>query len=208
MVRARMRGIIANVLKRTVAALGEDAWGDWYARWLDEAPPRTRYVREIVRELVAFALPRWREDPSIPDWLPELAEMEATRFELGYLDAPVPEAGELAFEKVPVLSPFVRLLRVEHAVHRVRAEELEAPPKEPTTLCIYRTADDRTGVRPLDDFAATLVASFEAPGESDITTLVKRAAAQHSLPIDEPLVRRVGTLLADLLQRTILLGAM
>ena len=207
MVRTRMQGMIANALKRTVAALGEDAWNDWYARWLDEAPPRTRYIREIVPELVAFARPRWRQDPAVPAFVPELADMEATRFELGYLDAPIPEAGEIAFEKTPVLSPFVRLLRVEHAVHRVRADDVEPPPKEPTTLCIYRTADDRTGVLPLDDFAATLLASFQHPDGADITTLVKRAAAHHSLPIDEPLVRRVGTLLADLLQRTILLGA-
>lgn len=206
MVRTRMRNMLATALKRTVASLGDEAWGRWYDRWLHEAPPRTRYIREIVPEFIAFALPRWAEDESIPGWVAELATLEATRWEVSSLHAPAPEAGELAFEKVPVLSPAVRLLRVEHAVHRKRTDDDAPPAQEPTHLCIYRTDDDRTAVWAIDDFAAALLEAFER-GEEDVTTSVKRIAAARKLPIDDRLVQRLGTLLAEFVQRSILLGA-
>lgn len=205
MVRTRMRNMLASALKRTAAALGDEAWGRWYDRWLDEAPPRTRYVREITAEFVEFALPLWRGDPSVPPWVGELATVEATRWELGYLDVPMPTADEVAFEKIPVVSPLVRLLHVDHAVHRRRAEDDAPPERAPTHLCVYRRADDRTGVWALDDFAAALLEAFTR-GDQDITTCVKNVATAQAIPVDEALVQRLGTLLAEFVQRSILLG--
>lgn len=202
MVRARLRGMIANALVRTVAALGEEAWNAWFDRWLDEAPPRTRYIREIVPELLDYCLPRWERDPSVPPWMIELAKLEVTRWEVGYTDAEPPEAGELAFEKVPVLSPAVHVLRFAHPVH----EKHETYAENPTWLCVYRRADDKTAVWAIDAFTAGILESFAA-GDRTITDTVKSVAAQLEIPLDEKLVQRIGTVLAELVQRGILLGA-
>jgi hypothetical protein len=202
MVRARLRGMIANALSRTVAALGEEAWASWFDRWLDEAPPRTRYIREIVPELLDFSLPRWERDASIPPWLIELARLESARWEIGYTDERAPTAGELAFDKVPVLSAAVQVLRFAHPVH----EKRDAYPEQPTQLCVYRRADDKTAVWAIDSFTAGILESFAA-GDRTITDTVKSVAARLEIPLDEKLVQRIGTVLAELVQRGILLGA-
>ena len=202
MVRTRLRAMIANALSRTVAALGEEAWTSWFDRWLDEAPPRTRYIREIVPELLDYCSPRWERDAGVPPWVIELAALEATRWEVGYTDEPKPEAGELAFEKVPVLSPATRVLRFAHPVH----EKRDAYVEQPTQLCVYRRPDDKTVVWAVDAFTAGIVEAF-ATGDRTITDTVKAVAARLEIPLDEKLVHRIGTVLAELVQRGILLGA-
>jgi hypothetical protein len=204
MVRARLRTMIESALKRTVPALGEGAWHGWFDRWLDEAPPRTRYIREIVPELVAYCLPRWESDTTIPAWVPELARLEAARWEVGYADAPLPVAGELSFEKTAVLTPHVRVLRASHAVHRTQASY--EPEPGAVHLVVYRRPDDRTAVWAVDDFTAALVEGL-APGNRNVTDTVKAAAAELDIPIDEKLVQRIGAVLAELVSRGILLGA-
>lgn len=202
MVRTRLHAMTKNALRRTVAALGEDTYATWFDRWLDGAPPRTRYIREVVAELLAFCLPRWEDDATIPPWVPELARLEGTRWELASLPDTAPTAGELAFEKTPVLSPAVRVLRFAHPVHRPAERYAE----ERVQLCVYRRADDKTAVWSVDAFTAGLVESFAA-GDRCITDSVKVVAAALEIPIDEKLVPRVGTTLAELVERKILLGA-
>lgn len=202
MVRTRLRGMIANALKRTVAALGEEAWTAWFDRWLDEAPPRTRYIREIVPELLDYCLPRWERDAAIAPWLIELARLELTRWEVGYTDAKSPDAGELAFEKIPVVTPAMEVLRFAHPVH----EKRDAYTEQPTQLCVYRRADDKTAIWAIDPFTAGILEAFAA-GDRTITDTVKSVAAGLEIPLDEKLVQRIGTVLAELVQRGILLGA-
>lgn len=49
LVRNRLWAALVEALPRTLAAAGAERFGGWFTRFLDEAPPRTRYLRELWR---------------------------------------------------------------------------------------------------------------------------------------------------------------
>jgi hypothetical protein len=204
MVRTRMRKMIATGIPRTVTALGEDAYGDLYDGWLDEAQPRTRYIREIVPAFVAFAIPRIERDAR--GFLADLARFESARWEVGYLDVSVPvDLAELSFEHPVTLNPTLRLLRLSHAVH-AEPDPAGAYEAKPTTLLVYRRLDDdKTAWWSPTPVYADIVEGLLA-GTASITDVVKAAAEKHSVAIDPPFVETLGSTLAMLVERTVILG--
>lgn len=205
MVRTRLTKMARAGLPRTASALGDEAFDGWVAAWLADRAPRTRHIREIVGELLRWAIPRWNADPNVPAWLVDLAALELVRWEVGALDVAMPEAGDFAFDRHPVVNPTARVLELGHAVHE--SETAPPYPPVPTLLCVYRRADDdRTGVQPLGSFAAALLRAL-MPGDRTVTDAVRDVAERTGTPVDSALAVRLGSVLETLIRRGILLGA-
>jgi hypothetical protein len=208
MVRKRMRNMIASGLPRSVALLGTEAYGAHYDAWLDEVAPRTRYIREIVPAFADHVVPRLARDPNVPRFIPELVRYEATWWRAAYDDSPWPtDVEELAFEKRPVLNPTVALLRFEHRVHeKLREGETDYAPS-PVAILVYRNRDDdKIYTWVPSALCADLVEGF-LHGEVSLTDVAKRISEARGVAIDAKFVENLGTMLADLVTRTVLLGS-
>ena len=83
MVRHRLDKVVRAALPRTLQALGEDETSALITAFFDEAPPRTRWFREVPEHFGAFALARF--GGSSPAHLRELCEFELARWTVQHL---------------------------------------------------------------------------------------------------------------------------
>jgi hypothetical protein len=206
LVRSRLKEHLTFGYKRTIEALGPKRFSYWFERWLDEAPPTTRYIREVIPQFLAFALPAWREHGDVPPWLVDLARWENARWVVRYVDDPVTGVDEFDFDQVPVLSNAVELLDLDWAVH-------EKPPEgsnyaeRPVRLCVYRRSDTQGAATwALNDLAADLLAAWKE-GAQTVTETVKDVAKKHNVPITEGFIEKLSGLLADMIDRGVIRGS-
>jgi len=207
MVRKRMRNMIKAALPRTVAALGQEKYVALYDAWLDEVAPRTRYIREIVPAFAEFAIPRLNADKDAPRWLGELARYESTWWLVGYDDALWPdEVEEFAFETRPVMNPTLRVLRFEHRVHEKLPEGETDYPVKPHGVVLYRNRDTDKIFAWVPNALSTDLIEGWAEGKDSVADVVKRVCEAREVPIDPKFIESLGTMLADFIQRTMILG--
>jgi hypothetical protein len=209
LVQNGIKTVVGRVLPRTRAHLEAAARGHFgadLARFLDEAGPRTHYLRDVPGEWVAWALPRWRADPAVPPYVPDLALYEVTAFALASAPddppvAPVP----VALDRPLSLARSARLLRLAWRVHEPpEDDQATAPPaQEPAHLLGYRGPGHSASWLELTPFAAAIVdALLSAQSLGDA---VKSACRDHeTAPAD--VTADVARLLADLAGRGIVLG--
>jgi hypothetical protein len=200
MVRVRLARMIESGIPKSVAAMGKARFDDAFARWLDEARPASRYIREIVGEFVAFALPRIESDPP---WLTDLMRYEIARWEVGFADVKLPEAGEFSFDKIAVVNPTLRLLPVAFRVDQKPDEN--GYRAEAKTICIFRTAGDRVTTWSLGDRGAAWLSALTR-SERPVTDTIKDVAKERGETIDAKYVESLGGTLAKFLEASILLG--
>jgi hypothetical protein len=207
MIRKRMRNMIKSGLPRTVEALGADRYLTSYDAWLAEAAPRARYIREIIQEFAEFAIPRWAADDSGPKWLPELARFESTWWHVGYENVVWPSSvGEFAFEKRAVMNPTLRLMRFGHRVHEKLSEgETEYPAKNCAVVVYRRPDNDRIFSWVPNALSADLIEGW-LKGDEIVADVVKRVCEARDVTIDQKFIESLGTMLADFIERSIVLG--
>ncbi len=207
MVRRRMQGMIKSGLPRTVTALGDARYQATYDAWLDEAPPRTRFIREIVPAFADFAIPRWNADKDVPRWVIELGRLEAAKWEVGYIDVPWPEEpGEFTFEKMAVMNPTLRQLRFDHPVQKeLEAGQTKYTPKATAVMIYRKSEDDRLYTWVPNALSADLVDGWLAGAET-VADVVKRVCAKHDTAITEKFIESLGGMLADFIEQGIVLG--
>ena len=203
MVRARLRRVNEAALPRTRRALGDAAFGELFSAWLDEAPPRTRYFREVPMGLLEHALPCLAQDER--PWLADLARYELATWRVKQLDdREVPPTSDLSFDRPPVLTPALELLDVGWSVHRAR--KTHDYRKGPFHLAIYRSRDHRAVTMELNPLARDLVKSWRG-GDEPLTERVRRVAEERNTAIDQGFLESLGAMLADFLERGIVLGS-
>ncbi len=203
MVRARLRRVNEAALPRTRAVLGNDTFGELFTSWLDEAPPRTRFFRKVPTAFVVHVLPQLncKEHP----WLSDLARYELATWRVKQLDErDAPETTDLTFDRAPVLTPALELLDVEWSVHRQRQEHDYE--QGPFHLAIYRSRDHRAITMVLNPLARDLVDDWRS-GDETLTERVHRIAQRRNTTINESFIESLGAMLADFLERGILLGS-
>lgn len=212
MVHGRLRGVVEEFLPRTTAALGKPRLRAEMAAFLAEQAPRTVYFRDVPGDFLAWAAPRWRADPSLPPHLVDLARHE-------YLDGEVSNAvggGEpasglpLALDRPVQLDGSACLRRYDFAVQRPPERgspaETDAPAREPTAILAYRDRDDhRVRQLELSPRAAALCARLLA-GEA-LQGALAGASADVGEAMDDEFLAAMASLLADLGERGVLLGA-
>lgn len=203
LVRGRFEQCLAEVLPRTREALTERAFNDHIAAWLQTAPPRTRYYRELVGEFVEHLA----RDPEAVNarapWAMDLCRYE--RAVVASLDAPsLPDdeaVGEFAMELPPRITPSARLLRLAWSV-------LDAVPTHaPTSLLLYRDEATRAvETLALTELVADMMAAMLAGGVS-VTGCIQQALARHDASVHAGLIEALAEILGDYLDRGVILGS-
>ncbi|HEX7478192.1 MAG TPA: hypothetical protein VF331_10325 [Polyangiales bacterium] len=207
MVRSRLREEIELGLSRTCRAAGSAAVGQALERYLEVAPPRTRLFREVACHFARSVAPWWRADPSVPAYLAELCAYEAAVWEVADLDARVESAiAEFAFDKAPVLSPALRLLQLSYVVHQIPSDEAQYA-AETCWIAVHRPADDQR-VQPwrLNQLTYDLLARWQVGGVT-ITQATEQVARAHGRAVDATFVDGLCTVLADFIDKGIILGS-
>jgi hypothetical protein len=204
MVRDRLWREIRVALPRTCELLGETLLAREFNAFLELDPPRTRYFRGVVSAFVASALPRWRADASMA-FAPaaiDLVGYELARWEVADLVAGGAAPQEFSFDRIPVLSPALRLLHVEHAVQRGHGTEVGEH-----FLCVHRR-DDRASVRTWILTARTfeLLARFVA-ADASVSAIVRDLAAARGGIVDAGYVDALCATLAQFIEVGIVLGS-
>lgn len=207
LVRSRIRDLVAIALPRTERTVGKKVISALVDGFLAEAPPRSRYFREVIPAFVAHALPRLRASGSeLPAHAADVLALESTRWELGWRDGAV--AGPVVpfeLERVPVVHPTLRLLALEHAVHREGGGD-EAPERGTFWVCVHRRPDHLVETRTLDATSARLVRAWSRADRTAIDG-VREVLREERREADPAFVERMGTLLSGLLERGALLGS-
>ncbi|MBK8589331.1 MAG: putative DNA-binding domain-containing protein [Sandaracinaceae bacterium] len=201
MVRHRLDKVVRAALPRTLWSLGEDEASALITAFFDEAPPRTRWFREVPEHFGAFALARF--GGSSPAHLRELCEFELARWTVQHLESePATSVVALDFALPPVTTPALRRLRVQH-----RVDLRGTPPRmEPANLAVYRRLDDKPATWVLNDIAAALLDAF-VEGQGSLAERVQAVTRARDVAIDASFLEKLSALLADFLERGVLLGS-
>ena len=201
MVRHRLDKVVRAALPRTLRALGEDEASALITAFFDEAPPRTRWFREVPEHFGAFALARFGE--TSPVHLRELCLFELARWTVQHLESePAVNVVALDFNLPPVTTPALRRLRVQHRVD-LRGTE---PRPGPANLALSRRLDDKPATGRLNRIAPALLDAF-VDGQGSLAERVQAVTPARDVAIDENFLERLSALLADFLERGVLLGS-
>ena len=202
MVRHRLKKVASTALPRTKRALGEDRFEIMVAAWFAGGGPRARYFRNVPIDFCQFALPRWKAEES--PWIAELAELEIAIWSVKYASSQHPPASDFSFDKPPLLTPALEILRFAHPVHRTPTPS-EGYAPEQTLLCIYRDPEHQPVTWILNALAADLIETWVA-GDRTVAETVQMVAAAHNTEISPAFIDKLSTLIADFLERGVLLG--
>ncbi|HEY8040475.1 MAG TPA: PqqD family peptide modification chaperone [Polyangiaceae bacterium] len=211
LVRNGLSSVVARMLPRTRARMNAACGGRFdadLAAFVDQAGPRTHYLRDFPAELFAWAEPRWRADASVPAYLPDLAAHELAQFAV----AAAPSAGaptalaEAALDRPLAFTPSMRLVRYAWAVHELPAEEeaTGVPARRDVRLLAYRDPGHEVRWLELTPLAAAVLERLAA-GQA-LGPAVQAACAEHGVA-PPAVLADVARLLADLGERGVLLGA-
>jgi hypothetical protein len=210
LVRNGLSAVVLRMLPRTRARMNAACTGRFdadFARFVDEVGPRTHYLRDVPFELVAWAEPTWRSDPSVPAYLPDLASFELAHFAIAASEATSrpDHVTEVALDRCIAFSPSARLLRYAWGVHALSDDDgsLEEPAPRAAQLLAYR--DDHHAVRWLEltPLAALIVERLQAKEPLGVA-LVGACAAMGTDP--RAVLPDVARVLADLGERGVILG--
>ena len=204
--RDRLWHELQVALPRTCAAVGEAVLARAFVTHLDRDPPRTRYFREIVLSFAVSARRRWQAGSETPPFAIDLLRYEAALWEVSDLEAgAAPDAREFAFDRVPLLTPALRLLELEHAVHT--PGEQSEPARGQFYVAVQREADE---ARPRTwSFNQTTYALLEdfLRGEVTAAESVQRIAARLGRQVTPQFVERLCESLAQWIEVGILVGS-
>jgi hypothetical protein len=202
LVRERMLREIRVALPRSCALLGEAALERAFCHFLEHDPPRTRFFREIVDSFVESALPLLTAGA-----LPDLLRYERAFWEVRDLEGFSGERpGDFDFDRVPVVSPALRLLRVAHAVHAAPDPDGGYAPGE-YLLCIQRQSDAaQPQTWTLTRTTFQLLERWQLGGCS-VTQSVQALSRDHGYTLDAAFIDGLCAALAQFIDVGIVLGS-
>jgi hypothetical protein len=212
MVRSRFYEVADHGFERLVGVVGPDRFHALVDQFLAEAPPRSPYLRDVPGELVDFLQsdPRPIEGPAWPQYALDLMRFEWAELDAGYTYEEVAPSQviPLVMDRPAILSPTHRLLRLDHAVHRLGIDGVDSEVAPgPIALCLYR--DPRTHeveTLELTPAAFSILTGIERETDT-LTEVVRNASAQLRVEVDVAFVEALSALLADLVERGVLLGS-
>ena len=211
LVRNNVVNVIGTMLERTRARLEHHLPGELdraVDRFLAEQGPRTPHLRDVPSEFLAWAAPRWRSDPRVPRWLADYAEYELVDFTIGVAPrpAPPPPLADVTAHRALVFADPRVIVHVGWAVHLLPFDDLAAIPEpRAVSLLVYRDAEHKTRFLDLSPLAAEILERLFA-GKA-LAAAMTEACAASGQPLDNAVLAGAATLLADLGERGVLLGA-
>lgn len=211
LVRHNVIGVIDVMLEHSRARFEHHAPGI-FERSLDEflvqCGPRTPHLRDVPGEFLAWATTRWHADACVPEWLVDYARHELVEFTVGAAARfdPPPMLAEISADRPLVFATPHVLLRLRWAVHVMPAEEVASIPEaRSVVLLVYRDAEHQVRRMDLSPLAAAILEHLWR-GLSLGTAMVEACKAT-SEELNDAVLRGTATLLADLGERGLLLGA-
>ncbi|MCU0683142.1 MAG: putative DNA-binding domain-containing protein [Polyangiaceae bacterium] len=209
MVRARLREAVGHGFERLEARVGGEIFGAWFGDFLERSPPRSAYLRETAGEFAAFLEGYERPGDRHPGLTLDLARFEWAELACAYEAAPAPATEPLSMGLRPALSPAHRLVRLEHAVHRLeRDEPLAEVAPGPAWVCLYRDPQSfDVRVLELTEVTGRLLVAM-AEGNRPLVELVRQVAADAGAALDGAWLAALSDVLADFSTRGLLLGSL
>lgn len=212
LVRGNLLAVASKMMPRTRARLNDLADGAFdrsFDTFLAQAAPRTHYLRDVPAEFLAWSLPTWRADRTIPAYAADLATHELVEFQIAAaprFDEPH-RLVELALDRIVVFVPNHRLVRYAYAVHSLPLEESDRsdPLARSVALFVHRDADNSVRFLELTPVAARIVELLIA--RVSLGEAIAEACRAEDIPLTESMVAGTAQLLADWGERGILLGA-
>jgi len=208
LVRHGLRQAIELAMPRVVARLGA-TFDEYFDRFLAERGPRTHYLRDVTGELLDFCDPLWRDDRRIFAWTMELARHEALQVELGAMPVPARarEPGALELDQGACFTDACRLVRYEHAVHRLSEDpgDRTEPIRAPTALFVYRSPEHEVRYLELTSLAAAILERLLSG--SSLRRAITFATGDLGVAVDAGVLTGAAQLLSDLAERGALLGS-
>ena len=200
--RERLWRELYVALPRTCAAVGQAAMERTFVAHLDRNPPRTRYFREIVLAFAESAKRSWGGETELPEFAIDLLRYEAALWEVSDLESTVEGSpGEFAFDRVPVVTPALRLLDLEHAVH------VNTCLRGRTFLAVQRRAgESRPRTWGFNRTTFALLQDFQR-GDATATESVQRVATRLGRQVTPQFVERFCESLAQWIEVGILVGS-
>lgn len=217
LIRHNVVGVTETMLERTKAhldRLAPGAFGRTIDGFLDERGPSTHHLRDVPTEFLSFAAPRWADDPTVPPWIVDYAELELVDFTIAVAPRPLPPPplADVAADRPLVFAEPKKLVRLGWAVHEVASApgtaSESAPPspdKRAVTLLVYRDTEHRTRFLELTPLAAAILERLVA-GDA-LGPAMTNACATEGHPLTNDVLAGAARLLADLGERGVLLGA-
>lgn len=205
LVRRGIVGAVRAQMPRTATALGAK-FEATVELWLDEALPRSPYLRDAAAELVGWAAARWAEDSSVPPWILDLARFEVARFEVAAAaTAGEPSGLPLALDRAVKFGGAAQVARFTWAVNGLPEDAPGEPPKEPTAVLLYRDGAHEVRCLVLSPLAAEILTRLL--GGARLGEAVTAACAALGEPLGDAVLRGTAEVLADLGERGVVLGA-
>lgn len=208
MVHSRLFGTIRMFLGPAAERLGQARLRADVDAWIVERGPKTRYLRDVPAEFLAWAQPHWAADDSLPPWLPELAAHQVLirtirddPREIGQ-----PNEVKLDLERPIACNPTVRVLRYRWSVHRLAKQpSVEQGPSEDSPILIgFRGRDQRPTFVEIEARAAALLERLLAGKTLREALFGACEAVGESL--DDSILAATALTLADWIDRHVLLG--
>lgn len=205
LVRGRLWAAVIEGLPRTLSAAGVERFGGWFTGFLEGAPPRTRYVREVTP---AFA--RWvRESEgdaltSPSPWLAEALSLDLAEHHVGLSDARLDPSllADFSMDLPAALDPTHRRLRL-------RWEPVDgAVIERPRALLLHRHATRHTvETLELTPMAADVLDALD-DGVTPAAGAVRSVLSRHDLSAGAVFIESLAGLLAELMERGVLRGSL
>ena len=189
---------------------GEQAWKQLAREFYVEHRAHTPLFPELPKEFLRYVQEQRQNRAGDPPFLLELAHYEWVELALS-LDAselddiPADPAGDL-IQGIPLLSPLAWPLAYQFPVHRISPDyQPQAAPEQATRLLAYRNRADQIKFMEINPVTWLLLDKLQERKWTGLEIMQAIAAdIQHS---DHDVVIRHGQkLLADLLQREVILG--
>lgn len=212
LVHRGIAGAIRDEMPRAAARLGP--FEAWVSRFIDEEGPRSRYLRDVAFEFVAWATPLWAADPAVPSYLADLARHELSVIASGAEPsrdatdvAGVLTSPDLALDRGVLFHASAQLNRYAYAVHELSSsiDDSTEPARRDVALFAYRDADHEVRFLALSPLAARVVERLL--GGATLGAAVEASAAALGFALDGAVLGSTAAVLTDLRDRGALLGA-
>lgn len=205
-----LRGLISRSYPVVRKLYDDETWDGIIRDFMIRHRPTTPVFPEMPREFLRY-LQDVRDASSDPPFLIELAHYEWQEVVIG-LDQAESEAVECdpqgdPVTGIPVPTPVLRQLRYTWPVHRISpAYRPDTPPDQPTDLLVYRNREYRVRFMALNPVSMRLVQLLQENRDQPGLAILKRIAEELKHPDPDKVIAGGRKLLADLVERDIILG--
>lgn len=211
LVRQNLVHVVRTMLERTERRIEARLPGAFTASiegFLDDTGPKTPHLRDVPREFLSWAAPRWVADPRFPRWIVDHAELELVDFTVAVAprSLPPPSLADVSSELPLVFAGPCTLVNLSWSVHTLAPEDDAVEPvPQAVTLLVYRDEAHRSRYLELSSLAAAMMDRW-LKGEA-LGAAMAGACAASAHPLDAAVLSSTAALLADLGERGVLLGA-